>query len=180
MFKIDENTDLKTDNCPAIKNLILPKLSNQYTDPSVFSTSPETVRCVAEFLQTEVPHINYYQYKKYHASKKPKHNRSQSDSPSINFYYIPQVIRVAPRSTVKVFSNFQISKPNKRVDRVKNKKFNNRNFPIFGNQAKILPILNKKVEKPKIEIKASMTYGEKLWKLHELACMDFKEKKQLV
>lgn len=176
MFKIDENTDLIPNNCPANKNLILPKLSNNYTDPSVFSTSPETVRCVAEFLQTEVPHINYYQYRKYHASKKPKHIRSQSDSPSINFYYIPQVIRVAPRSTVKVFSNFQISKPYKRPEGVKTKRIQSRNFPVFSNKAKILPVLNKKVEKPNFEIKASLTYGEKLWKLHELACMDFKVK----
>jgi len=176
MISTEEAEEFKIDPHADCKNPILPKLSATYIDPSVFSTSPETTRCQAEYLQTEVPHINYLQYRKYHSSKKPKHDRSQSDSPSINFYYIPQVIRVSPRSTVKVFSNFPIIKHHQRANGSKLRGFENR-IPIsFGNQTKVLPKIFKKIEKPRFELNPALTYGEKLWKLHELASLDLKLK----
>lgn len=176
MLNTEETEDFKINPHTDCKNPILPKLSTSYIDPSVFSTSPETTRCLAEYLQTEVPHLNYLQYRKYHSSKKSKHIRSQSDSPSINFFYIPQVIRVAPRSTVKVFSNFPILKPRARAKESKLRGFKDRIPNLYGNQIKILPTISKKAEKPRFELQPALTYGEKLWKLHELACLDFKLK----
>ena len=121
---------------------------------------------------TVVPQLDYLKYRDQHFSK--RHTRSprfHSESPSFNYFYQPQVLQVSPRSKVKVFSYFPIVKEIVHL-KSKQKKSKVKNTQMFSNQPRILPAINQKLTRPDQEMKPALTYGEKLWKLYELASLD--------
>ena len=166
-------------NPTPIRDMKLPGLQSKLgynADSTVFSTSPETTRNIGDFLCIEVPHLTYLKYSKYHRSKKDHQGRYESESPKCNFYYFPQTLRVSPRSKVKVFTSCPIQKTQNDVIGWQVKSFKKKRNGLVVKQPKVLPSIYQKSSVVNCDINPAMTYGEKLWKLHELALMDFKVK----
>jgi hypothetical protein len=166
-------------NASPLRSFKLPKLSSnsvKNAETSAFSTSPETGRNLNDFLSLEVPQLNYLKYRKYHTSKKDHTTRYESESPKSNYFYLPQTIRVAPRSTVKVFANHPIHQPCNEARGWQFKSLKKKKTNLNVKQPKALPGICGKAASVNCNIKPALSYGEKLWKLHELALIDFKVK----
>ena len=160
-------------NVPEVKFPKITQSPNPYTNFTSMSVSPHETQCyTSSNFCAQVPQLDYLQYKEKHNSKKRGHKtRYESDSPHFNYFYQPQYIRVSPRSKVKVFSCFPIPEKSPTL-KSRTKKNNRLNLSKFNNQPRVLPLINTKITPPEQDINPAFTYGEKLWKLNELAALE--------
>ena len=162
-----------------VHQFMFPKIrAHQFSSDTKYNSDPlEEYSCInnSSMLTTVVPQLDYLKYRDHHFSRVHYNSpRSQSDSPAVNYFYQPQILQVSPRSKVKVFSYFPISKERKNSI-VKQRKSNIKGSKNFNNQPRVLPFINQKSMKaPDSDMKPALTYGDKLWKLYELADLDKK------
>lgn len=157
--------------------IILPKISanRNCKDIKSLSLSPyESLHFTSSNICSQVPQLDYLMYRDRHYSKKhSKSPRIESESPNINFFYQPQILKISPRSKQKVYSYIPI---NKNVAPVKTliRKQGEKSIGKYNNQPRILSSVHKKINPPEKDLSPAFTYGEKLWKLNELAALDRK------
>jgi hypothetical protein len=121
--------------------------------------------CISPQFTTKVPQLKYRHYRGYHARRQEHGKRSESDCEQTNYFYQPQVIRVSPRSKVKVFSYFPILRQDNFSVRKGTKKQEKSNI----SQQYVLPAISTKTNSPVRRLPTVMTYGQKLWDLNEVA-----------
>lgn len=155
----------------------LPKINvnGNYREAKSLSLSPyETLCFTSSNMCSQVPQLDYLMYRDRHNSKKhSKSPRIESESPSINFFYQPQMLRISPRAKLKVFSCIPITKDIVPVKTI-NRKHGKKNIAKYNNQPRMLPSVHNKINPPENDLSPAFTYGEKLWKLYELAALDRK------
>ena len=160
---------------PLYQQFMFPKIrTNQFKDKGYFPQVSSS-QCNSPMFTTVVPQLDYLKYRDHHFSKHHAHSpRFQSDSPSFNYFYQPQVIQISPRSKVKVFSCFPIAREENQSN-IKRKISKAKHSKNLSTQPRVLPqIAQRLLTCPEIDMKPALTYGEKLWKLNELAALDKK------
>ena len=122
---------------------------------------------------TAVPQIDYLKYRDSHFSRaRTKSPRFQSDCPQFNYFYQPQILRLSPRSKIKVFSFFPIIKEALPAKKTHKRNFARMTASKISNQPRTFSVISHKPNPPEKEDKPALLYGEKLWKLYELAELD--------
>jgi hypothetical protein len=140
------------------------KISNVIYNHYLDQASPVT---------TIVPHLDYLKYSEYHQFSKSnlKKQRLKSETPKFTQLYRPQILQLSPRSRMKIYSCLPVVRESS-SDKTNHKDHKQKKTIVFNTQPKVLPLAPQKIKPVERDYRPALTYGEKLWKLHEIASLD--------